>query len=102
MANRRRLIVVLAAFLVINGLVAVLPHEHGPAKSGQNWRTPLSIDATHHCLACSVHSPDLEPAAEFGHPARSVSMSPVVVKPGSRDVLPVPRSAGPRGPPLFA
>jgi hypothetical protein len=102
MLRRRRLVPLLTVVLVIQSLVTVLPHIHGPAVDGQVWQAVSSLDSAHHCLACSVHAPVVEPAAEFGHAVGATTTSPVTVDGGTNDVNPVGSYASPRGPPWIS
>jgi hypothetical protein len=67
MSPGRRLIPLLAAVLVIQGVVGVAPHDHDPSTvvvgSGAGLKAQSSIDSSHGCLACSVHAPVIEPAS---------------------------------------
>jgi len=99
MSYRRRLIPLLAVILVIQSLVAVLPHTHGSVGNGQAWQASSPIDATHHCLACSVHAPVVESIAEAGGTAGSTITIPVSAEGGSSDVFSILSIASPRGPP---
>ncbi len=99
MLRHRHLIPLLVAVLVIQSLVAVLPHTHCSMVDGQAWQTSSHIDATHHCLACSVHVPVVEPTGEFSGAAGSTITIPVSAEAGSSDVFSILSTASPRGPP---
>jgi hypothetical protein len=99
MLRHRHLIPLLVAVLVIQSLVAVLPHTHGPTVDGQAWQTSSHIDETHHCLACSAHAPVVEPTAGFGGAAGSTITIPFSAEGGSSDVFSTLSTASPRGPP---
>jgi len=99
MPHRRRLIPLLTVVLVIQNLVAVLPHTHGSTVDGQAWQASSHFDTTHHCLACSVQAPVVEAAAEVGNAAGLTITIQVSVDRGSSDVLSTVVSTSPRGPP---
>ena len=99
MLHRRRLVPLLAAVLVIQNLVAVLPHTHGSTVDGQAWQASSPVDATHHCLACSVHAPVVEPTADFGGVAGSTITIPISAEGRPSDVFSILSNASPRGPP---
>ena len=99
MSHPRRLIPLLAVILVIQSLVVMLPHTHGSVLNGQARQASSHIDATHHCLACSVHAPEVESIAESGATAGSTITIPVSAEGGSSDVFSILSTASPRGPP---
>jgi len=99
MLRHRRLIPLLAAVLVIQSLVAVLPHTHGSAANGQVWQASSHIGATHHCLACSVQAPVVEPIAEVGGAACLATTILVSIDCKTSNVLSIDSTASPRGPP---
>lgn len=100
MPYRRRLIPLLAVILVIQSLVGVVPHQHrSTAMDGQVLQTLASTDGAHHCLACSVHAPVVEPAAELdGENGLDTTVAMPADHPSSV-ALSILASAGPRGPP---
>lgn len=67
MSFAHRLIPLLAAVLLIQGVAAVAPHHHDPSTvviGGYVGLTALaSLDGPHSCLACSVHTPEIEQAS---------------------------------------
>ena len=73
MSHHRCLIPILSAALVIQGLVAVVPHTHGSDTAGMGPAAGSSEavvssgaeDGSHRCLACTVHAPLVEPGPEF-------------------------------------
>jgi len=96
----RQLIPLLAVMLLIQDLVAVVPHQHlSVTTGGQALRMLTSIDGAHDCLACSVHAPVVEPAAELGSETSRAATVAIAAEHGSRVVLSILASAGPRGPP---
>ncbi len=107
MPRRRHLIPLLVAILVIQGLAGVVPHTHGPAGFGAEVSPAESgvitsqdaREASHDCLACSVHTPVVEPAAESGPATKSAVVSTVLVVDGSGDALSTLSPTHPRGPP---
>jgi hypothetical protein len=99
MLHRRRLIPLLTVVLVIQSLAAALPHTHASVVDDEAWRTASSIESAHHCLACSVHAPVVEPTVEAGGAAGLTTNIPVSVDCDSSNVLSIDSSASPRGPP---
>jgi hypothetical protein len=99
MPHRSRLIPLLTLILVIQSVVAVLPHVHGSVLNDQARQVSSYIDATHHCLACSVHAPVVESVAGVGGAAGLTITIAVSVDGGSNDFLSVLSTASPRGPP---
>jgi len=99
MLRRNRLIPLLAAVLVIQSLAAALPHTHASVVDDEAWRTASPIETAHHCLACSVQTPVVEPTAEVGGSASLTIAIQVSVGRGSSDVLSIVVSTSPRGPP---
>jgi hypothetical protein len=100
MRSHRVLIPLLAAVLVLQGMVAVAPHQHGPARP----ETPeinefVPSQETHQCLACAVHVPLIEPATGSGFiPVTTVVSAATSVGPDDVTVA-EPSPFGPRGPP---
>jgi len=107
MPRHRRLIMLLVAVLVIQGLVGVVPHRHGPSGVGAEVSQAHSgvvtsrgvSDASHDCLGCSVYAPVVESAADRGlvHGVEEASLAPVVR--WSISVLSPHQTANPRAPP---
>jgi len=101
MAFRRRLIPLVVAVLVVQGLVAVVPHQHRtPPVDGQDARVPFSNAVVHDCFACSIHAPAVDLAAAFGVATGSAVAPLIAVGRGSRITLPVLSPSSPRGPPV--
>jgi hypothetical protein len=62
----RLLTPLLGIALLIQCLVAVVPHDHGcTAPDEPSLVLAGSFDAPHHCLACSVHTPSAAPAEDL-------------------------------------
>ena len=108
MTSRSRLIPLLVAALVVQGLVGVVPHTHGIG--GHETGVPQAerflalhgiSDATHSCLACSVHAPVVESATDRGLIHRVERTSPATVDRRSVSALALNRIANPRAPPWF-
>jgi len=107
MVFRRRLIPLLTVVLVIQSLVAVVPHTHGsetadigPGVGGVGAAASIGVTAgSHQCLACSVHAPVVVQAAEFGTATGLAIAVSAAIDGGSSATLPVLTSGGPRGPP---
>ena len=101
MLVRRGLLSLLAAALVLQGVLAVVPHDHGPlCVDGPTFELPDSFDAPHHCLACSVHAPTAAVVAGIAMAWSEIGTAPVVARlPIGVFSAPVESSA-PRGPPL--
>jgi len=107
MVFRRSLIPLLTAVLVIQSLVAVVPHTHGFETASMDRElgcagslaSKSALDGSHNCLACSVHSPVVEQAAKFGIAAGLAAAIFVATDAGSSVTLPVLTSGSPRGPP---
>ena len=108
MPRTRRLIPLLAAVLVIQGLVGVLPHTHeiGGVGTEDGFSQAVGIvtphgasDASHDCLACLVHAPDVESAADRGivHGVVLAATAPVIR--WSISILSNHKTANPRAPP---
>lgn len=107
MTVRCRLIPLLVAVLVIQGLVGAVPHTHRPEMAAEG-PAPDAVgavafncvtDESHHCLACSVHAPVVEQAAEFGIATGLSSTISVAIDGESSEPLFLLTSASPRGPP---
>jgi len=108
MTSHRRLIPLLVAVLVIQGLVAVLPHTHGcgDGETGignvqaAGIETPPRIsNSAHACLACSVHAPMVEAAADRGVVHGIERASTIAVVRWSISVLSSHQNVNPRAPP---
>jgi len=107
MTTSRRLIPILAAVLVIQGLVGVLPHTHGHRGAGSEISgvdgsivSALGVSGPpHDCLACSIHAPVFESAANqrFVHAVEQASPTSVVQ--WSITILALNQTANPRAPP---
>jgi hypothetical protein len=104
MSIGRRLTPLLAAILVIQGVVGMAPHDHDPTTvvigSGAGLKAQSSIDSSHGCLACSVHAPVIEQTSvDQDAPIASVSGRFRAIG----ETLHAERTDGPpspRGPPL--
>lgn len=100
MTTRRRLIPVLTAVLVIQSLVARVPHQHQTATvEGQALQNASSVDEAHHCLACSVYAPVVESVAACGVVSGEADSSGVLSCESENDVVAICVSPSPRGPP---
>ena len=99
MQHCRRLVPLLALVLVIQSLVTVLPHTHQAKVEVRTWQAPSSFGASHHCLACSVFVPVVEPAAESGHETGTIVGFVLSVETGSSHNASVFFPAHPRAPP---
>jgi len=100
MPRQRQLIPLLAALLVIQGLVGVLPHQHrSDPVGGQALQAPLSNDEAHCCLACSVHAPAVDRSTEFGVATGLAMAAAVAIDRGSSVAFSVFSASSPRGPP---
>jgi len=99
MPHRRRLIPLLTVVLVIQSLTAALPHTHASVVDDEAWQAYSHIGATHHCLACSVQAPVVEPIAEVGGAACLATTIPVSIDCKTSNVLSIDSTASPRGPP---
>jgi hypothetical protein len=104
---RRRLVPLFAAALVIQGLVALAPHEHGPAVvecapldgPGEVLTAVAAIHAQKSCFACSVHTPVVAPGPQVG-PVWTPAPQPSIPTPHERSAhLSDVGGAEPRGPP---
>ena len=96
----RRLIPLLVAVLAIQGLVALVPHEHASVTTeGQGLQARPSAGDPHRCFACSVLAPAVEqaPAAEFASAVTRTAAK--MVDSATSDLLSEPALSGPRGPP---
>ena len=106
MTSRSRLIPLFVAVLVIQGLVGVVPHTHGFGGHGTGFSRaegvlapPAISDATHDCLACSVHAPVFQSATDRGLIHRVEKTSPATVDRWPISALSLSRTASPRAPP---
>ena len=96
----RRLIPVLVALLVLQGGLAVLPHQHGHAAANG---PELTVDSTHgtahDCLACSIHAPAME--GSEGSPTDAGFSNVVVASVYDPPIFGAAQrgNASPRGPP---
>ncbi len=107
MSRHRHLIPLLVAVLVIQGLVAVVPHTHGSDMAGMGPASGSigvvvssgAEDGSHQCLACSVHAPLVEPGPEFVLVASEAPTPTVASDRGSNVAPSFHASASPRGPP---
>ncbi len=100
MALFRGLLSLLAVALALQGVVAAVPHDHGPScVDGSALERPGSVDVPHHCLACSIHAPAAAVVAGVAMAGSTIGAEPIV------DALPIGvfsalvESSSPRGPP---
>lgn len=100
MPTRRVVIPLLAAALIVQGAVAMAPHQHGPANLvGSSVEHAGSSTGPHHCLACSIQSPAAAPTAGVVVTGSSATAAlPMCGGPPLDAAAPV-ESTGPRGPP---
>ncbi len=100
MRFRNTLIPILTVFLVVQGVVAGAPHQHGSeCPVDQVVASASMVDEPHHCLACSVHVPAVAGAMPYG---LAVWVSKTDAETGgiaSICTLFLLASSGPRGPP---
>jgi hypothetical protein len=98
----RRLLPLLAAVLVIQGLVSVLPHQHRSVPvDGPALQLPSSNGAVHDCFACSIHAPAVDLSVEF-RVATGLAAAPLVAFDRRSSVtFSVLSPSSPRGPPRF-
>jgi hypothetical protein len=74
----------LVAALVIQSLVSLVPHRHGPAvvagwsgtQPGDSVVAVVRVDIAHGCLACAVNPPVVEPAERLG-----IAVAPEIAAP---------------------
>ena len=99
MMRHHRLIPLLAVVLVTQSLAAVLPHTHASVVDDETWRTASSNESAHHCLACSVQAPVVEPIVEVGGAACLAATIPISIDCNTSNVLSIDSTASPRGPP---
>ncbi len=107
MSRYRRLIPLLAVVLVIQGLAGVVPHTHRAGEFGtETSQAEGSViisqdteDASHDCLACSIHAPVFETAGDRGLVHGVVQASPAPAVQWSISVLSLHQIANPRAPP---
>jgi len=106
MPQLRRLIPLLVGAMVIQGLVGVLPHTHGCGAIFTEASQATGVVASgggsligHDCLACSLHAPMVDAAADRGvvHGIERASTVPVVR--WSISVLSSQQISNPRAPP---
>lgn len=107
MCWRRRLVPLFAAALVIQGLVALAPHEHGPdvvecappEGPGEVLTVVAAVHAQSRCFACSVHAPVVAPGPTAG-PVWTPTPQLSIPTPHARSAhLSDVGGAEPRGPP---
>jgi hypothetical protein len=90
----------LVAALVLQGLVAVVPHDHGAVcVGGPAFEAPGGLEAPHHCLACSAHAPTATVGAGVAVVWSERDAAPIVSMPPIRVFAATVESFGPRGPP---
>jgi hypothetical protein len=97
----RALIPALGLALVLQGVVAVVPHDHDcdASRSGDALVAASVIDVHHDCLACSTHVPAAVAAASTSA-LDSVDIRPVTARAEDRDALRSETGVfDPRGPP---
>jgi hypothetical protein len=106
MTPRSRLIPLLVAVLVVQGLVGVVPHTHGigghetEVPQADRFLAPHGFsEVTHDCLACSVHAPAVDSATDRGLIHRDETTAPSTVDRRSVSALSVNRTDNPRAPP---
>jgi hypothetical protein len=103
----RCLTFVLAAALVVQGLVAAIPHQHGPTVlvvgpvegDGNAITAVVAVETPHRCLACSVHAPVVAPTPDFESLSGIGRSTPVSVHPQQSNRLLDCGVIPPRGPP---
>jgi hypothetical protein len=107
---RRGLIGLFAAVLLLEGSVAVLPHDHHSevvlTSCGSHhhdhsaaWVAMLEVEGEHECLACSTNIPASASPPEVRHFESPRPVSLAVVVQASRSVDSRLSDTSPRGPP---
>jgi len=106
MVLRRIAVLVLVFVVVSHGLVAAVPHRHGPeGLSGGPDRAlgqaslVAGVDSTRSCLACAIHAPVMAPSITEEIDSNVTERSGVRVAVAPECDLSTFDSASPRGPP---
>jgi hypothetical protein len=99
MRHRCILILSIAVTLVLQGVLAVAPHDHATfCTHGPAFELRSDADVPHHCLACSIHAP----AAVAGGVSvvrSEIGAAPVETLRSVRAFAAAVESSRPRGPP---
>jgi len=100
MRHRSLVMVSVAVTLVLQGVLAVAPHDHATFCShGPAFDLRSDADVPHHCLACSIHAPAAAVAAGVSVVRSEIGALPVGMLRSVRAFAAAVESSRPRGPP---
>ena len=100
MRHRFTLVSVVALALVLQGMVALAPHQHGPERTdGPDLHELVSVDEPHHCLACATHAPLVVPAGCGGVIRATIAAETPPIDAETAAVVVDTAVFDPRGPP---
>jgi len=100
MSHRWLPVSVVALALVLQGVVALAPHEHGPARTdGPELHELVPVGGEHHCFACVTHVPPVGPKGNGGVVQVTTAVEALAPDQVAAAVVVVTAVFDPRGPP---